>query len=141
MTFWDSDRVESANSFYWKTVLHRLYDRIVPYHPLMRHDVLDHIEKLEEIDLWLTMYKKEVDRIKEHRHLLLGSVPRTSHTRWERGVSLPESNEIEPMQGVLRGDDGTEVDLEDIPVFVPVKQQPRVRKARRRRRNGSGERR
>lgn len=129
MTLWNSHEVESANSFYWKTVLHRLYDRIVPYHPLQRHNALDHVEKLEEIELWMDSYKKEVDRIKKNRHLLLGTPP--AQQRWERGVrtgvSLPEQNEIEVV-GTLRGDDGTEIELEDVPLFVPYEKKPRRRR-------------
>ena len=122
MSMWDSSKVESANSFYWKTVLHKLYDRVVPYHPLMRHDLLDHAEKLDEIEIWLNVFKEEAMRIKKNRHLLLGVQNASTNSRWERGASitLPEEDEI-----IVRGNDGREI---DVPLFVPYEKKTKRRR-------------
>ena len=62
-------KTKKLEQFYWRTMLHRLYDKVQPY----RNDVNQmrcHKDKIAEIEKWLAIYITDLKRIKANEEHL-----------------------------------------------------------------------
>lgn len=57
------EKRKELERFYWRTTLHKLYDKVQPFQ-FDTKQILNHKDKIAEIEKWLAIYITELKRIK-----------------------------------------------------------------------------
>ena len=62
---------EEANSVYWKQMLQKLHQWVLPQFSDHDRATLTHLQKIDDVKHWLKLFEAELERILEHKELLL----------------------------------------------------------------------
>lgn len=66
-----SNKQKEADSVYWKQMLQKLHQWVLPQYSDHERATMTHLQKIEDIQYWVNLFDLELKRILEHRESLL----------------------------------------------------------------------